>query len=188
MNKWLPKERRIPFFAVITVTVLVLVGIYFELVRTQHATLAGLISKRAAAEKQLSTIGSTIKNADADAKAFAQATNDLAAVESDIASGDLVFWSYDTMRRFKQNYKLEVNDVSRPVVADVDLMPVFPYQQLKFSVSGTGYYHEIGKFVSDFENQYPHARIVNLVIDAPVDQSTEKLSFRMQIICLVKKS
>ena len=188
MNKWLPRERRTPFFAVITVTILILVGIYFELIRTQHATLAALVGKRAAAEKQLSVIGSTIKNADANAKAFAQATNALGAVESDIASGDLVFWSYDTMRRFKQNYKLDVADVSRPVVSDVDLMPTFPYQQLKFSVSGTGYYHEIGKFISDFENQYPHARIVNLIIDTPTDPSSEKLSFRMQVVCLVKQS
>lgn len=184
--KWLPKERQTAFFATIGATALILVGLYFGLIRAQNDSLASSIAKRSEAEKQLKTMETTIKNADADAKQFAQVMRDLTVAESDMASGDLVYWSYDTIRRFKQRYKLDIPEVSRPIVSDVDLLPSFPYKQIRFSVSGTGYYHELGKFVADFENAFPHARIVNLTIDSPSDPVSEKLSFRMQIICLIK--
>jgi hypothetical protein len=170
----------------VAVTALVLVGLYFGLIRAQNNSVASTVAKRDAAEKQLKTIEATIKNADADAKQFAEAMKDLSAAQSDMASGDLVFWSFDTIRRFKLKYKLDIPDVSRPAISEVDLLPSFPYRQLKFTISGSGYYHELGRFLADFENAFPHGRVVNLSIDSPQDGSSEKLSFRMQIICLIK--
>ena len=71
-------------------------------------------------------------------------------------------------------------------MGEVDLMPHFPYKQLKVTVGGTAYYHDLGKFIADFENTYPHARIANLTLE-PVGgtaDSGEKLAFRMDIIAL----
>jgi hypothetical protein len=89
------------------------------------------------------------------------------------------------MRNFKQQYKVEIPDIGHPEVGDVDLFATFPYKQIRFSITGTAYFHDLGKFVADFENAFPHARVVNLVIE-PVNGGGEKLSFRMQIIELVK--
>ena len=68
------------------------------------------------------------------------------------------------------------------------MLPQFPYKQIRVNINGTAYYHDLGKFIADFENTFPHIRIVNLTIE-PVntaDPGNEKLSFRMDIVALVK--
>jgi hypothetical protein len=46
----------------------------------------------------------------------------------------------------------------------------------------------LGKFIADFENSFPHSRVVHLVVEPAVgpDGNNEKLSFRMEIVALVK--
>ena len=104
-----------------------------------------------------------------------------------MAVGDIYAWTLDTIRHFKAGYKVELPVIGQPTVGAMDLLPSFPYQQLRFSISGTGYYHDIGKFIADFENRYPHMRVVNLDM-APVGGDGEKLSFRADVVALVKSS
>lgn len=183
--KWLPKERRNPFIIVVLSTAVVLVIICFGLIRSQNAALSSLASSRKTAGNKLLSIESTIKNADMTANQLVVATNDLSHAEDDMASGDLYSWIYGTMRLFKQQYKVEIPEIGHPEVGDVDLFSSFPYKQLRFSINGTAYYHDLGKFVADFENTFPHARVLNLVIQ-PAAGDSEKLSFRMDIVELVK--
>lgn len=186
--KWLPRERQTPFIAVVIATILVLTGIYFTLISSQYEALEKLSAGKSATDKQLQTYSAAIKNSNANAQQLAEVSTNLLAAETDMASGDLIFWSYNTIRRLQPQYKLNITDTGRPAVSDVDFLPTFPYQQARFSVSGTAYYHDLGKFVADFENQFPHARIVSLSMESPQDGSGEKISFRMQIIVLVKNA
>ena len=72
-------------------------------------------------------------------------------------------------------------------MGEVDLLAGFPYRQAKLSLNGSAYYHDLGKFVSDFENNFPHMRMINLIIESASQGSgSEKLSFRMEIVALVK--
>jgi hypothetical protein len=105
-----------------------------------------------------------------------------------MASGDLYSWTYDTIRRFKQPYKVEIPEIGHPTIGEMDLLPSFPYKQIRLALNGTGYYHDVGKFISDFENNFPHSRVVNLIVEPAFgsDPSNEKLSFRMDVIALVK--
>jgi hypothetical protein len=75
-------------------------------------------------------------------------------------------------------------------VGDVDLIPQFPYKQAKISLSGVAFYHDLGKFISDFENTFPHMRIVNLTVEPAngTGADSEKLSFRLEIVALVKSA
>ena len=66
----------------------------------------------------------------------------------------------------------------------MDLIPNFPYKQVRVSLNGTAYYQDLGKFVADFENNFPHIRLVNLMIE-PVGQ-TEQLNFHVDMVALVK--
>jgi Tfp pilus assembly protein PilO len=88
------------------------------------------------------------------------------------------------VRHYKANYKVDVPEIGQPNVSEMDLLPNFPYKQLQFTLRGTGYYHDIGKFIADFENKYPHMRVVNLELEL-VGTDTEKLSFKMDIVALV---
>jgi hypothetical protein len=107
-----------------------------------------------------------------------------------MASGDLYSWTYDTIRHFKQSYRVEIPEVGHPTIGESDLLPSFPYKQIQFSIIGTVYYHDLGKFVADFENAFPHSRMIHLVVEPAAgpdsNSNNEKLSFKMEIITLVK--
>ena len=53
--------------------------------------------------------------------------------------------------------------------------PSFPFKQVKFTITGTAYYHDLGKFIANFENTFPHIRVVNLQIQPDPSASDEKL-------------
>lgn len=188
MNK-LPKEKRNRLILVIVGTVMVVGLVYFGLIGPQYAEISRINAEiKTAQDKQL-TVEDAIKKSDAITTQLADISYTLSHAEDDMASGDTYAWTYDTIRHFKVSYKVDPA-VGQPSTGDVDLIGNFPYKQLKFNVSGTAYYHDLGRFISDFENYYPHFRVVNLTLD-PVGgagDDAEKLSFRMDIIALIKSN
>jgi hypothetical protein len=184
--KWLPREKRNPFIIVVLISATLLALICFGLIGSQRASLVTVADGRRVASQKLQVIENSIKNTDATAKDLKDAMDALNGAEADMASGDFYSWTYNTMRLFKQQYKVEIPEPGHPTVGDVDLLPAFPYKQIRFSINGTAHYHDLGKFIADFENTFPHARVVNVTIDSGGEG--EKLSFRMDIIVLVKPS
>ena len=187
MNR-LSKEKRNQLIMVILGTLVLLALIYFGLIGPQNNSLRRIATLQSQADTQLRQIQAAIKKSDDVTAELRDVSYNLLQAEGpegDIASGDVYAWSYDLISQFKKSYKVEIPSIGQPSMSDVDLLPLFPYKQLRFSVSGTAYYHDLGKFIADFENTFPHIRVVNLVLD-PVGPDTEKLSFRMDIVALVK--
>ena len=186
--KRLTREKRNQLIIVATITVAVLGLIYFGLIQPQYNSLRNIAKDKKTADEKLAGIKRTITNANTTANDLTQMSATLTQIETDMASGDLYSWTYDTVRRFKQPYRVEIPDVGHPAISDMDLLPSFPYKQIRFSLNGTAYYHDFGKFIADFENNFPHSRVVHLIIESPPipDSSNEKISFRMEIIALVK--
>jgi len=185
MNR-LSKEKLNQLIMVIAGTVLALLLIYFGLIRPQDKSLFKLAVTKRNADMQLRQIKDTIKQSEDSTTELADASYSLLHAEDDVASGDVYAWTYDTIRRFKQQYKVDMPSIGQPIMSDVDILPSFPYKQLRLSVSGTAYYHDFGKFIADFENTFPHIRVVNLVLDPSSD--SERLNFRMDIVALVKSN
>jgi hypothetical protein len=183
--KKMPKEKRNQLIIVVIITVAILALIGFGLIRSQKNSLSKIMEDKAAADIRLKSIKNSITNADAIASELIEVTNALLLTEEDMASGDLFSWTINTMRRFKQQYKVEIPEIGHPTIADVDLLPSFPYKQIQFTINGTAYFHDLGKFIADFENNFPHSRMVRLTIE-PGGDNPEKLSFRMEIITLMK--
>ena len=186
--KRLSKEKRNQLITVILVTLAILALIGFGLIRPQYDSLSNIAKDRKVADNKLQSIKHAITNSEAIANEWNETTYTLAHAEEDMASGDLYSWTYDTIRHFKQSYKVEIPEVGHPTIGESDLLPSFPYKQIQFAINGTVYYHDLGKFIADFENSFPHSRMVHLVVEpAPSpDSNSEKLSFRMEIIALVK--
>lgn len=182
-----PQEKRNQFILVVLCTVGVLALMWFNLIRPRYAALSQIAGEQKNAGDKLATIQTAIKQADAISTELAHETQVLTASESDMASGDLYSWTYNTIRLFKAPYQVDIPGIGHPDVGATDLLPGFPFQQVKFTVTGTAYYHDLGKFVADLENKFPHMRVVNLQMQ-PADTSgaAEKLSFKMDIIALVK--
>jgi hypothetical protein len=186
--KRLSREKRNQLITVILVTLAILALIGFGLIRPQYDSLSKIATARKDADNKLQSIKHAITNSEAIANEWNETNYALAHSEEDMASGDPYSWTYDTIRHFKQSYKVEIPEVGHPTIGESDLLPSFPYKQIQFAINGTVYYHDLGKFIADFENSFPHSRMVRLVVEpAPSpDSNSEKLSFKMEIITLVK--
>ncbi len=185
-----PKDRdkRTQFILVILCTLGVLGLIGFALLRPQYQTLSRIAKTESDARAKMRTIKDTINKAGDTTIQLSNVTSNLSAAEEDMASGDIYAWTYDTIRKFKASYRVDIPTVGQPTLGDVDLLPQFPYKQIRVTISGTAYYHELGRFITDFENTFPHIRVVNLTIEPVngIEPGNEKLSFRIDIIALVK--
>ena len=185
----LPKNRqkRTQLYLALAGAVLLIGGIAFGLIHPQFSKLSDVRIQTKAARDRLETYQRLIQQSDTISNQLAGMTVQLAQAETDLATGDVYAWTIDTIHHFKAGYKVDVPEIGQPSVGPMDMFPNFPYRQIRFNLRGAGYYHDIGKFIADFENTYPHMRVVNLDI-VPLGTDTEKLSFNMDIVALVKTS
>lgn len=189
--KKLPKEKRDKVIMVSMLVVMAITAWYFVVLKWQLAvkdTARNVGEKR---RMQHEDMTSMLKMKDkisleADEKGAA-----LAALESKMISGDVFSWVNTTVREFKQGREVDIPQISQPNVGDNQLLPKFPYRQATVTVAGSGFYHDIGLFIADFENQFKFARIINLDIEPGSNAGGDpkeagKLNFKMDIIFLVK--
>jgi len=187
----LPKDKRNKLFLVVLVTLMAIAGLYFSLIRRQHESLANLTRQKAAAADKLQRVVDTIRQVDEITGELEKARVSLQAAEVDVASGDLYAWIINSLRNFNAApYKVNIPQFSQlgPPV-DVNMLPNFPYKQATLTIAGTARYYNLGQFLADFENQFPHVRLCNLSLDAAVPSLTaepETLSFKLDIVTLVK--
>jgi hypothetical protein len=188
--KRLPPAKRNQMIAVVTITLGLIIAVYMLLIRPQqkrNADMAVTIKNESSRLQQYETL---IQQKDASTRQLADLADQLTHAESDVASGDLYAWTVDKIRAFKTPYHhVDIPTIGQPTSSDCDLIGDFPYKQIRCTLSGTAYYHDLGKFLSDFENQFTHCRVANLQASPGGDSqsgSTEKLNFRMDIIALVK--
>ena len=116
----------------------------------------------------------------------------LGEIEAQMAQGDVFLWMNSLLREFKKkhNFKVEIPSVDRELRTQVGVIPDFPYQAAMFRVTGSGYFHDIGSYISTFETEHPFIRIQNINMQPapsldPEDKS-EKLSFSMELVALIK--
>jgi Tfp pilus assembly protein PilO len=191
MNK-LSKEKRTQLMLVSAGILLLLVGLYFTLIRYQQGSLVEYGVKQAATEKKLAEIRETVNNSRQIEAELIVISNQLAQAEEDMPTGDLYASLVNTIRKFKLGRAVEIPQFNSPgTPTDVNLLPKFPYKQTVMTLVGSAHYHDLGKFVADFENEFPSARVLNLELSPGSPTSTddkEKLAFKMDIVTLVKST
>jgi len=184
------KGKRNQIIGAILAILLVLGALGFGLIKLQYDKLKVLADKKHEADGKLQVMEAAVKNAEQLEAVVSEVSRTLAEKESTMASGDLYSWSIDTMKQFKTGYKVEIPQFG-PISqqSEVNLLPRFPYKQATLNVGGKAYYHDLGRFITDFENNFPYMRVVNLSLDqdpSPAGGDREKLLFKMDIITLVK--
>lgn len=186
--KRLPPAKRNQLIVVVLVTMALIGLVYFFLIGPQNARIKMLAGGLGTKRSDLQRIKETIKQAPTTATNLTEISRQLAHAEEDVATGDVYAWTYDTLRRFKSSYHVDIPNIGQPLLGDVDLLPAFPYRQVKITLIGTGYFHDLGKFVSDFENNFPHMRLINLNVDPAgnTGSGSERLNFRVEVVTLVK--
>ncbi len=191
MNK-LSKEKRTQLILTSVAILLVLGGIYFTLICYQQNGLNRYGVQRAAAEKKLAEIRDSIRSSRQVEAELLVVSNQLSQAEEEMPSGDLYASLVNTIRKFKLGRQVDIPQFNSPGNAtEVSLLPKFPYKQVVMTVVGTAHYHDLGKFIADYENEFPAARVLNLDLSpasaaSPADK--ERLAFRLDLVSLVKGS
>jgi Tfp pilus assembly protein PilO len=182
----LPPAKRNQLIIVLLAAAALIGLVYFLLILPQNEMNRQLATDTSKELAELQKIKSVIKQREATDAALRDISDQLTLAEQDVATGDVYAWTFDTMRRFKSS--IEIPNITQPIVGDMDMLPGFPYKQLKVTLVGTAYFHDLGKFVSDFENNFPHMRLVNLNLEPATDANgpTEKLNFRVEVVALVR--
>jgi hypothetical protein len=178
--KKLSKEKKQQLVLIAMITVGALAGVGSGLIKGQYDNLAQIADKKVTTQKKL---------AQADLE---ENRKTLAEQERDVAEGDLYSWVINTLRKFSADYKVELpqkSGLSGPM--EMTLLPNFPYKQVSITVMGTAHFHDLGHFISDMENTFPHMRLLNVGIEMMPPSGAgdpEMLSFKMEIITLVKSN
>jgi Tfp pilus assembly protein PilO len=191
MIKNLPKEKRDQLLLICTITLAITLGGYFGLVKMQKRKLERIAKQSAEQQDKVggaSRLVSTHKDTEEELEDNLQK---LKSIEQQMASGDMYSWIITTINRFRADRKVEIPQFSREVTTEIGVFPKFPYKAALFHIRGTAHFHELGRFIADFENTYPHIRIQNIDME-PAAQSAatstaepEKLAFKMEIVALI---
>ena len=189
MNK-LSKEKQQQLIFVGFVTAIVVGLLYFLLIRTQQSSRAGKLD-------EIERLTKEVETAEALKKSGPQTLADLEAekakldtMEKGIASGDLYAWVIMTVNKFKMGHNVDIPNFSREERVPAGIYPEFPYDAVKYTLKGTAYYHDLGRFIAEFENKFPYIRIQNLDISPEGGSSNaadaEKLVFRFELVVPLK--
>lgn len=188
----LSKEKRQHLVLVVlgTATILGLMGFY--LIKGGYAKVSALEQKKKTTEDKLAQMQKTVQRADEIEALHQQTLDSLAEKEAGMASGDLYSWMQGCLRRFQRGYKVEIPQIGTVGTPEnVNCLAKFPYKQATLTVAGTAHYHDLGRFIADFENTFPLMRVMNLNLDlnpTPTAADREKLAFKLDIVTLVKPS
>jgi hypothetical protein len=189
MNK-LSKEKKDRLLLVAIGTVAVCVGIWFGLINTQKRALVNLARLTQEQQSKVDNANRLVSNSLQIAQNLDKISQKLKTYEDTMASGDMYSWIILTINKFKAPYRVDIPQFSREIPCEVGVLPKFPYRAALFNVRGTAHFHDLGRFIADFENAFPFVRVQNLELDSAASstatgEESEKLSFRMEIVTLV---
>lgn len=190
INK-IPKEKRSKVILVWVATLMVVAAWAFVVLSWQLDAKHRASQNLEKRQGQFVAMTNKLNQEDFIKQDLEEAQLALTALEAHMVAGDPYSWALDALSKFKLGYEVDLPQFGQPTVTENTLLPKFPYRQAALTVAGTAYFHDLGMFVADFENRFPFARIINLDV-APnsiigaTDREREKLSFKMDIIFLVK--
>src|SRR5579871_51836 len=161
----LSKEKKSHLILVALLTVGAIGGIWYGLISNQKDKIAEIAKKIDDTHGQLTKMQQVVKEAAQVDDALKIAVKKLGDIEIGIptSSGDLYSWIVNALKQFNTpGYKVDMPQFGIPSVAEMRMLPSFPYSQATVPVSGSAYYWDFGKFLADFENKFPYMRVQNI--------------------------
>lgn len=186
----LSKQQRDRLILIAIGTFGVIAIIWFGLIGPQRTSLEVKKTKIATAEDKVAKASQLIRRSEQIQQDLESKQARLAAIEASMASGDLYSWVILTLNKFQVPFNVSISNYSRELVGVIGIFPVFPYAAASFTVNGTAYYHDFGRFLAEFENTFPYFRVQNLDLNPASganNEPSEKLEFRMEVVALINK-
>lgn len=189
--KNLPKEKRDRLILIGIGTLAMIGGIWYGVIKSTQQSLVNIRRQIAEQKDKVGGAQRLVQSSPDIQKNLDAASARLKAMEAGMPSGDMYAWMILTMNKFRADHKVEIPQISREVAAEVGLFPKFPYKAAIFTVRGTAFFHDLGKFIADFENTFPYMRLQNLELEpasassATAAGNPELLAFKMEIVTLI---
>jgi len=122
---------------------------------------------------------------------FEDANTKIRRAESSVAAGDPYRWLMKTLPNFYEADPVDLLNYEPPAMHDWQIYPKVPYRAVTFTVSGTAYYHDLGRLLMAIENTHPYLRIRRLDLEPkhsadPDDKEDERLNFRLEFDSMLK--
>ena len=187
------KDKRNKIILIGVGTLVVAGALWFLLLNAQQGALKKAQADATKNREQLEAGQRTVQSQAAMKEEFEAASRALRQREMVMAPpNDMYLWHIETLNKFRLGYKVEIPQFGRELMADVGVLPKFPYTAAIFNVRGSAHYHEFGKFLADFENAHPYIRVQNITLEpasgdaASSTEAREKLTFKMELLTLVR--
>jgi Tfp pilus assembly protein PilO len=183
------KEKSQQIFLIVSATAIALYGVWYFLIAANLTTIRETRKKQEEAELKVKTAQNLATQSDIINRDLAAAQQRLQTIELEMASGDYYIWSFKLMEALMNTNNVKLIDSERPKQNEAGLYARFPYKAISFAVRASGYYHDIGAFLREFENRFPYMQCRNLSLVPETPQAAsdrEKLSLRFEVIALVQ--
>lgn len=190
MNK-ISKFKKQQIVLVILGIVAVMAALWYVVIQNQYTTLTEVQKKTQEMRDKVNKGEILLKKSSEIEESLDAEAKTLETIEDGMASGDIYLWNINTINRFNTNNTSRITflDFQREILGEVGVLPKFPYKAAIFPLKGTGYYHEVGRFLADFENNFPYIRVQNLEL-SPLSKvgadDAEKLNFKFEVVALIK--
>ena len=202
MNK-LTKEKRDRLALIVVAASLIVLALYFFVITPQRDQIQQQEDKIAQSRESLDKNERWLQLAASVRANLSSHRDQLEVRESDMAPLDKFKWFYNTLDEFRSHHDVSLTDITRePEFGEIGVLPKFPYQAAIFGVKLSAAYHDFGKFLANFENQFPYLRVQNLRIELDPAQKlagtnnvtttgagsaeSERLAITMKVVTMVK--
>ena len=181
------KSKRQQLISLILGSVFVLGALWYGVIRSLHQSLEEtdhLIAEAKVEVKKARRLATLEGQFKAD---MANANERLQDLEVRMATGDVYRWAIRTFQSFAAADKVNIISLEPPREQAWGLYPAIPHRTANYSMTGTAYYHDFGKFLSDLENSFPHLRVSRLELEpahfaGAGAEEAEKLTFKLDFM------
>lgn len=187
-----PEQRSHKVIAAVLFNLTLVAGLWFAVLQPKQAELSARRKLLDEAQEKARAARRGITQAEKLASDLPLAQQRLAAMQAKIPSGD-VYRSVTRTFTSLQTNKVEIANLEPPRLGECRILPKIAYKTATFSVSGTAFYHDFGKFLALLENSFPHMRLQRLELEPTqfgdaVAAQQEQLNFKFEILTLVNSS
>lgn len=185
----LTKEKKQQLALVAIFTLVILIGVWFGLVDAQQKRRIQTEKKTAEMQKQIVEAEKLLKRKDEIKEAMEKNEQELVQREQTLPPPTPVAyqWLIEKVNDYtKPHPSLTGFFTQQPAPVDAGIIPKFPYKALYYNqVTMSGFFNEFGKFLADFENDWPYLRVQNLsMVPASALPGDEKINFQFEIVSL----
>ncbi len=187
------KEKRDQLIASIMGTVMLVVAGWMFLITPSVKKLKMTAAKSEENEKTLQAHRKLLVERSQVEIELQAVSKRLQELEAQMVSGDPSIWIRERLNEFRAQapYGVDIRTISQATEGEMGMLPDFGYKAMIFGATGLAFYHDLGRFLGDFENRYPYVRVQNLIVnpdntlgfDGP---DREKLAFQFEIVVLIK--